>query len=248
MLDPGSLQAGNLAVLLWTALALGLLHTVLGPDHYLPFVMMARAQNWSRRRLTTVVLACGVGHVASTLVIGAILIAVGTAVSTWTATRWAALHEVRGSITAWLLIGVGVAFLLWGIRRAVRGQKHSHMHAHPDGTTHDHEHEHRRAHTHAHETDVKRITPWVLFVIFVFGPCESLVPLMLATWALAGWAGTLAVAAAFALTTIVTMLAMSIVLMTGIQRIPLGKADRWSVALAGLSLVLCGAGIQWLGL
>ncbi len=51
------------SVLLWTAASLGLLHTLLGPDHYLPFAMMARAGRWSRAKTAFITLACGLGHV-----------------------------------------------------------------------------------------------------------------------------------------------------------------------------------------
>jgi hypothetical protein len=34
-------------VLTITAGTLGFFHTLFGPDHYLPFIMMARARRWS---------------------------------------------------------------------------------------------------------------------------------------------------------------------------------------------------------
>ena len=101
---------------------------------------------------------------------------------------------------------------------------------------------------HISESKVKSLTPWVLFTIFIFGPCESLIPLMLASWAVAGIGGTVLVAGTFSMVTILTILGMLGVLMLGISRIPVGKLDRWSTALAGMSLVFCGAAIQWLGL
>ena len=55
-----------------TAAGIGFLHTLLGPDHYLPFIMMARAGNWSRLKTYVVAGLCGVGHVGSSIVIGAI--------------------------------------------------------------------------------------------------------------------------------------------------------------------------------
>ena len=58
------------------AALLGVTHTALGPDHTLPFVMLARAQSWSRRRTLWVTFVCGLGHVASAL----LLVAVGFAV------------------------------------------------------------------------------------------------------------------------------------------------------------------------
>ena len=80
------------------------------------------------------------------------------------------------------------------------------------------------------------------------GPCESLIPLMLAAWALAGLGGTLLVAGAFSAVTVLTIVGTVGMLMLGTSRIPLGKLDRWSTAAAGLSLGMCGVAIHWLGL
>lgn len=260
-----ALNAGGLPLLVWTAAALGFLHTLLGPDHYLPFVMMAKAHAWTRRKTFWVTLACGLGHVFSSVLIGLALIGLGTAWTQWQGSSWAALQDVRGSVAAWLLIGVGAALAVWGVVRALRKQPHNHAHAHATGEVHVHGHTHHAEHMHAHghepavarpkpehahdpEQKVRRLTPWVLFTIFVFGPCESLIPLMLASWATAGIVGSGLVVGAFALSTVATIgLAVSVLLL-GASRLRLGGLTRWSTALAGASLVLCGAGIQFLGL
>lgn len=245
-----AMQSRDLTVLLWTAATLGFLHTILGPDHYIPFVMMAKAQKWSRLKTGVITFLCGLGHVGSSVAIGAILAVAGMAFTEWSGSEWAAWHESRGSLAAWLLIGVGMAFFVWGVIRALRGKAHTHTHTHTHGPTgtHVHEHDHSGSHMHVHESKVKRITPWVLFTIFIFGPCESLIPLMLASWAVAGMGGTVLVAGAFSLVTILTILATVGVLMLGLSRIPVDKVGRWSTAMAGVSLMGCGAAIQWLGL
>jgi ABC-type nickel/cobalt efflux system permease component RcnA len=243
-----ALESGSLSVLLGTAIALGFLHTVLGPDHYVPFVMMAKAQSWSRLKTAVVSVLCGLGHVGSSVVIGLTLAFAGMAFAEWEGSRWAGWHEARGSLAAWLLIGVGTAFFLWGVISASRGRRHAHVHTHEDRATHTHEHSHKGVHMHVHGTQVRNLTPWVLFTIFILGPCESLIPLMLAAWAVAGMGGSLLVAAAFSAVTVLTILGTVSVLMLGISRIPFGRLDRWSTAAAGLSLGLCGVAIRWLGL
>jgi nickel/cobalt transporter (NicO) family protein len=242
------LESGHLPLLLWTAVGLGFLHTILGPDHYVPFVMMAKAQNWSRTKTAWITTLCGLGHVGSSVVIGAILAVTGMAFTEWDGGSWVTVQEVRGGVAAWLLMGLGAALLIWGIVRAWRGHRHTHSHLHEDGTTHADEHAHVGDHMHVHEAKARRFTPWVLFAIFVFGPCESLIPLMLAAWAAAGLGGTVLVAGAFSLVTVLTILVTVFALMMGVSRIPLGSLDRWSTALAGVSLLFCGAAIQWMGL
>jgi len=242
-----ALQSQNVVVLIWTAFTLGFIHTVLGPDHYVPFVMMAKAENWSRWKTGVVTFLCGLGHVGSSIVIGAILIALGTAATQWEGTFWGTLHEWRGVIASWGLMGVGAAYAVWGLRRAHRGHVHAHVHTH-DCETHLHTHDHNTEHFHIHEAKGHSITPWVLFTVFIFGPCESLIPLMLVAWALGSLPAVIWVSAAFSLSTVLTILAIVGVLLAGISRIPFGKMEKYTHALAGLSLVLCGAAIEFLGL
>ncbi len=243
-----ALASGNLVVLLWTAGTLGFIHTILGPDHYIPFIMMSKAQNWSRKKTAFITFLCGLGHVGSSLMIGAFLAWLGMAASDWGDSRFAFWQDFRGSLSAWLLIGVGVAFTIWGVKNALRGKTHSHAHLHNNKSEHTHEHNHKTEHMHAHTNSVSKLTPWILFTIFIFGPCESLIPLMLSSWSVAGITGITMVSLVFGVTTIITIMATVAILMAGIQKIPIGKLDRWSTALAGISLVACGAAIQFLGL
>jgi hypothetical protein len=242
-----ALQSQNVVIMIWTALTLGFVHSVLGPDHYVPFVMMARVERWSAPKTGVVTFLCGLGHVASSIVIGATLIALGTAASQWEGTFWGRLHEWRGAIAAWALMGIGAAYAVWGLRRANRGQVHAHVHTH-DGEVHLHPHDHHAGHLHVHPAPGLAITPWVLFTIFVFGPCESLIPLMLAAWALGSWPAVIWVSAAFSLSTVLTIMATVGVLLAGLSRLPIGKLERYAHALAGLSLLLCGVAIEFLGL
>ncbi len=243
-----SLQSGSVVVLAWAAFALGFLHTILGPDHYVPFVMMARAEGWSRAKTFVVTGLCGLGHVLGSLAIAALLIVLGTAAEHWEQTRWAALHELRGDVAAWALIGVGAAYALWGLRRARRSREHSHHHRHADGSVHEHRHSHHQEHVHVHRSTAARVTPWVLFTVFVFGPCESLIPLSLAAWGLDGLGAALLTAGAFTLSTVATILGTVWLLRSGIELLPLRRVERYTHAIAGASLVACGVAIRFLGL
>jgi sulfite exporter TauE/SafE len=98
-------------LLVATAASVGVLHTVLGPDHYLPFVAMARAGSWSRRRALLVTALCGIGHVAGSVILGLIGIAFGLSLS-----RLEAFESSRGSIAAWGLIVFGLLYAAWGLR------------------------------------------------------------------------------------------------------------------------------------
>jgi hypothetical protein len=69
---------------------------------------------------------------------------------------------------------------VWGLRRAWRSRPHAHGHAHGADDRHEHRHTHDDEHAHVHEAERTRsLTPWVLFTIFVFGPCEPLIPILM---------------------------------------------------------------------
>jgi sulfite exporter TauE/SafE len=56
------------------------------------------------------------------------------------------------------------------------------------------------------------------------------------------------VASIFGLTTIATMLCIVLVSSYGLSRLSLRKLEKYSHALAGLTIFLCGAAINFLGL
>ena len=187
----------ELALLAVTAASVGLAHTVLGPDHYIPFVVMGRAGGWCRSKTIWVVLLCGLGHVLSSVLIGSIGIALGLAV-----THLGVFESWRGNLAGWALVAFGLVYFLWGLRRALRGQAHSHGHLHEDGGRHDHPHDHQAAHLHPHENEARpSLTPWILFTVFFLGPCEPLIPLMMYAAARTSWSGVAMVAGVFSLTT-----------------------------------------------
>ena len=87
---------------------------------------------------------------------------------------------LRGDLAAWLLTGFGALYLLWGVRRAIRNSPHTHRHMHDEGVEHAHSHAHDGSHLHVHSSSGRRsLTPWILFTIFLFGPCEPLIPLLM---------------------------------------------------------------------
>lgn len=236
-------MSAELQLLVVTAATLGLLHTLVGPDHYLPFVALAKARSWPLGRTLRVTFVCGVGHVAGSLALGAAGIALGWALG---GLEW--IEGLRASLAAWLLLGFGLAYTAWGVRRALRDRPHSHWHGHADGTVHDHPHGHHGEHAHVHEATVggaaRGLTPWLLFVLFVFGPCEALIPLLMAPAAGGNWGAVGLVALAFGATTVGTMLATVALGHLGVARLPLGRLERYSHALAGLTLVACGAAMH----
>jgi len=233
----------DLMVLYVTAASIGFLHTLFGPDHYLPFVVMAKARSWSLSKTALITVLCGLGHVLSSVVLGLIGIAFGIAVL-----KLEGLEAWRGNIAAWALIGFGLAYFIWGLRAAVRNKPHKHTHLHASDNAHIHEHSHIGKHSHVHNAQKKNITPWILFTIFVLGPCEPLIPILMYPAAKHSLSGVFIAAGIFSIITITTMLSIVILASLGIQLIPLGRLERYSHALAGAAICLSGLAIQFLGL
>ncbi|MEW5901749.1 MAG: sulfite exporter TauE/SafE family protein [Acidobacteriota bacterium] len=234
----------EILVLVGTAATLGFVHTVLGPDHYLPFIVISRARRWPLPKTLLVSLFCGLGHVLSSVALGLIGIALGLAVA-----RLEGLESARGSMASWLLISFGFAYFVWGLWRAIKRRPHTHPHAHADEEEHQHAHIHRDDHLHLHgrKKDAS-LTPWVLFIIFVFGPCEPLIPVLMYPAARHNFLGAVLVTTAFGLTTILTMLVLIALSSWGLSFLLLGRLERYAHALAGAMILISGLGVQFLRL
>lgn len=226
-----------------TAAAIGFTHTLLGPDHYLPFIVLSRARSWSQRKTVWITFLCGLGHVLSSVVLGLIGVAFGLALG-----KLEAFEAFRGNLAAQALIIFGFTYCIWGIHRAVRNKPHSHTHVHAGDIIHSHPHTHVHEHAHPHGADSKTLTPWILFTIFVFGPCEPLIPLIMYPAAEHSLTGMVLVAAIFSIATIGTMLGVVLFSLWGTSFLKLGVAERFSHALAGGAICASGLAIQFLGL
>ncbi|MGD2094994.1 MAG: sulfite exporter TauE/SafE family protein [Phycisphaerales bacterium] len=237
-------MTAELSALIITAASIGFFHTIFGPDHYLPFIMMSWARNWSGIKTSFITLLCGLGHIASSVVLGLLGVSIGIAVN-----KLEIFESFRGNLAAWLLIAFGLVYLVWGLRRAIKNKPHTHSHAHTEQLVHEHMHSHSEEHVHVHNDPKKaNITPWALFVIFVFGPCEPLIPILMYPAAKNSIAGLIIVTAVFGTVTITTMLAAVLIARTGINLLPLMKLQRYAHAIAGATIFLCGMSIQFLGL
>jgi sulfite exporter TauE/SafE len=186
---------------------------------------------------------CGLGHVLSSVVLGLVGIAVGISLN-----RLVSVESFRGNIAAWLFIAFGLVYMIISIRNLIRKRKHSHAHYHLGGEKHVHEHDHHKEHTHLHETDVVKTTPWILFLIFIFGPCEPLIPLVMYPAAQSNFSGAVTVSVLFSVITIATMMSVVLIFKLGLSRINLKPVEKYSNLIAGAMIFLSGLAIQFLGL
>lgn len=227
--------------LILAAAGVAFVHTILGPDHYLPFVMLARARRWTTARTILVTVVCGLGHVCSSVLLGGVGVALGVAVG-----RIEGMEGGRDDLAAWALVAFGAAYALWGIRRALRTRHgiethdhHGHVHLHSHGA---------EPHDHSTGGQPSATTFWALFVIFVLGPCEPLIPLFVLPASRGEWGVAILAAAVFGVVTIVTMTGLTVLGLVGVQHLPLGRLERWSHTLAGLVVAASGMAILFLGM
>jgi hypothetical protein len=227
--------------LLLAAAGIALTHTLLGPDHYLPFVLLSRARGWSARRTGVITAICGIGHVGSSLLLGAVGLALGVAVG-----RLEQVEGSRGSLAAWALLAFGVAYAAWGVRRAVRLSRGIEPHEHGG-----HIHLHSRGdkpHQHGGAGAGSSTTFWALLVVFVLGPCEPLIPLFVLPASRGRWGTAALTAVVFSVITVATMVGLTLLGAAGLSPVRLGALARWDHALAGAIIAVTGLAVLFLGL
>ena len=229
----------SLQILLASAVGIGFVHTLIGIDHSLPFVVLGKARGWPLRKVWGVTCLCGVGHVLSSVVLGGLGLGLGVAVS-----RLEWVEGARGEVAAWSLIFFGLTYAAWSFARRRRKQRH--IHSHDGGAVHSHDHGGR---IHDHGTAAPAaVTAWSLFIIFVLGPCEPLIPLLMAPAIGLGTWAVVPVTAAFGLTTIATMLLVVTIGFYGLQLAPLRRFEAYGNTLAGLAIACSGLAIQLFGI
>jgi len=234
----------NQNILILTAAFLGFIHTILGPDHYIPFIAISKAKNWGLSKTLGITTLCGIGHVLGSIVLGMIGVISGIALESLEI-----IESLRGTIAAYFLIAFGIIYTFYGLQKAYKNKPHQHIHVHTDGTVHTHTHIHKKEHSHIHiETKKKSITPWILFIIFVFGPCEVLIPVLMYPAAQNNYGLLISATIVFAFVTIATMLLMVTLALAGFRFIKFKKIERYSHALAGVLILVCGIAVQFLGI
>jgi nickel/cobalt transporter (NicO) family protein len=207
--------------LLLAAGGVGFGHAIL-PDHWVPLAVVGRTQRYSLARVARLSGLAGVAHVLVSLILGAVIIAVGLQFRS-------KIESAQNAIVGGLLIATGVGFAVMELT----GRGH----------THDHEHEpqHEQEHEHEHEHGPRRSA---LAVMVPFGAAASpdltILPVFLAaTTAGAGAAiGSLVV---FAAVTIITIVTLTLVATAGGYQVGGRWLDRWGNAITSGVLLVIGA-------
>jgi len=199
------------------------------PDHWLPFVLMSRAERWSEKRAVALTGLAAFLHVMVTLFAGALTILVGSPTVQSLAER---TGRSLGFLIGLLLVIFGVSYGLF--RHLREASIHAAIDPGGDGPGAAAV---ERGHVHAHGHLLERwfhgaLTAGTLVLVIGISPCALLVPVLFAASAV-GAAALLSAALGFALCTIGTMIGVTLVAMRGMRRIDLPFFTRYGDLISG---------------
>ena len=215
------MREGLFAALALAAFTVGPLHS-LAPDHWVPFAAVARARGWSAARTARITLLCGFGHVTVSVLFGLLGFFFGMGLIRMVGQR-------MESVAGLLLVGFGMVYGIWGLRRAAGARIHGQTHSHYD---------------HVHEPE--KATVLGLFLLFSADPCVAVIPLLFAAAPL-GALRTAGIAVLYELATLATMVALILPARAGAKLLRAPWLDRYSDAVAGGSIALVGVAVTVLG-
>ena len=221
------------------AATIACLHTAAGPDHYVPFIALSKTRGWTLAKTIGWTMVCGCAHVWSSVLLGICGAALGWGIQK---TGW--LEGLRGGVAAWALLLFGFFYMLWGIFRGMKNHVHKHFDMPGDGAIYVYEHRHGQA---VNSGERHKVTPWVMFIIFFLGPCEPMIPLLFVPGVKDSFNGMLLLVAVYTLVTLTTMLAIVAAGYYGLSFLKSGIAERYIHALGGFTLLVCGAGMVFMG-
>ncbi len=233
-------------ILVGTVAAVGVLHTLV-PDHWAPIVVIGRQRGWSAARTARAAALAGFGHIITTLILGALLWALGASL----AARYAHTVSLAAAV-ALIVFGAWIAYSGWRELREDGRSAHSHLghahvHGHGDSVRHAHWHEHHAEDWHAvdggaavmHHHDHAIAGRTALLLILGSSPMMEGIPVFFAASPY-GVPLVVVMAAVFAVSTIVTYVGVSVAGVAGLQRVSLGPLERYGEVASGVFVMLVG--------
>jgi nickel/cobalt transporter (NicO) family protein len=211
--------------LIAAAAGVGFGHAIL-PDHWVPLAVIGRTQRYRLGRVARLSGLAGVAHVLVSLVLGAIIIAVGLQFRSQVA-------SVQDAVVGGVLLLTGVGFGV--LELTGRGHHHDHDHRHD----HDHHHDHAE-HDHHHHGRAHGLAA----IMVPFGAAASPDLTILPVFVAATTAGAFAAVGAllvFSAVTIATIVTLTLVACFGGHQLQGRWLDRWGNLFTAGVLVAIGA-------
>jgi hypothetical protein len=225
-----------------------ILHAAL-PNHWLPFVLIGRALQWSRARTLSVLAIAGSLHVIVTGLLGVLVWWIGATVKN----QFEWFHETGAWLASGLLIGLGALYTLLHLRGGHAHGHHVHSHAASDQiyadehVAHEHAHETAAEHAaHAGRARAKAISERgaiaTLLVALTVSPCGAIVPL-LAGMTFGGFLPVVGAALAAALVTVAVMALLVWLTLIGVEKLEAPWLDRNELLVTGGILIALGIAV-----
>jgi nickel/cobalt transporter (NicO) family protein len=209
------------------AAGVGFGHAIL-PDHWVPLAVLGRTRRYPLSRVARLSGLAGIAHVLVSIILGAVIIAVGLQFRS-------TVEHAQDAIIGSILIATGIGFLL--LELTGRGHHHDHGHDH-----HHHDHDHGgHDHEHEHEHGRGRLSG-LAAVMVPFGAAASpdltILPVFLAATT-AGVATAVGSVAIFAAVTIGTIMGLTLAAARGGYQIKGDWLERWgNLITAGVLAVI----------
>ena len=211
-MGPSDLQPTILFSLLGGAFVTAFLHAAL-PTHWLPFVLVGRAQRWSLGRVLGAVAAAGFAHIVTTAAVGGLIVVAGLALEQW-------MSGLLPHLAAVLLFLFGAFYLA---RAAL-------LKAQPAGGP-------------ALDAPEPRVSDaaafWGLVAMMAVSPGEVLLPLYLAQ-ATEGLLPLILMTAAFLVGTVLGMAVFTVLANAGYSALRLERWARYESMVLGVALIAIG--------
>jgi putative Mn2+ efflux pump MntP len=225
-------------LLIATAGATALFHTLI-PDHWLPFVLVARSQQWSLSKTFVTTLLSALLHVVLSLGLGVLALFLGREFIL-------AVGERLELFAGWALAFFGLVYTLYFL---VGGGQHQHYFPghgehHPledyqgtEGSAGDEGP--TRPHILSRHLGDRPWSALALAGVVGLNPCVLAIPLVFATIAEDRWA-LLGVSVSFAFTSIAILVGASLLGYQGMKRLRLDFLNRYGEVISGILLTVVG--------
>ena len=211
--------------LLAAAAGVGFGHAIL-PDHWVPLAVLGRTRRYPLSRIARLSGLAGVAHVLVSIVLGAVIIAIGLQFRS-------TIQHTQDTIIGCILIATGAGFAI--LELTGHGHHHDHDHTHDHG--HDHTHD-----DHDHAPGTGRLSG-LAAVMVPFGAAASpdltILPVFLAATT-AGVATAVGSLVVFAAVTIGTIVGLTLAAARGGYQIQGAWLERWGNVFTATVLVAIG--------
>lgn len=199
-----------------SSILLSVIHASI-PNHWLPLIMIAKAEKWKQSQTLLATAICGFAHIASTILIGILVGWAGYELSS--NYQWVSAYAAPA-----ILIGLGIIYIFLNILR------HEHWHHH-----------------HVHSSSAGRTMVYIITSLSIgmfFSPCIELEAYYFTAGSY-GWTGILAVSIIYLTITVSAMLLLVYLGLKGIQKLNLHFLEHYEKATLGAILIITGI-LAWI--